>query len=283
MTIAIGLLASDGLVMAADTQETVGSFKMDQSKMLIANRGRHKERAGALAVSGAGWGGHIDSINQELCERFMETPRLSKITLTKEVRSKVHRFHMEHIAPLGGYPSDDRPNFSLLLGAVVGKDRLLWTTHESAIRACRNYGAVGIGSPYARAMLRRYWSHEMDTETAVSLATYIMLNVKKTVDGCGNETQIAYLKNGCANYVSPGNIEVLERKFSEHARYGNLMLHFILGLPVKDEDAELDKFSSVLRKLREEITVTRLIRMEFQSAGIRPLDQPQLNSPDENE
>src|SRR5437667_12469328 len=75
MTIAIGLLATDGVVIAADTQESAGypgDMKSSGTKILGALRSdaSNPPVTGAFAVSGAGTVGNLDAVNQKLAESF---------------------------------------------------------------------------------------------------------------------------------------------------------------------------------------------------------------------
>ena len=100
MTIAIGLLASDGIVLSADTQEIVGSMKSDESKLIVANRGAEKEKAGALAITGAGDAGYLDSINMEICTAFVAGKSWTGARLLAKLKKQVKEFHLEVVAEM---------------------------------------------------------------------------------------------------------------------------------------------------------------------------------------
>src|SRR2546428_6976952 len=90
MTIALGILAKDGVVLAADTQETyAGIFKVDQSKITAVLNGTPKAPRGAFVVSGAGTAGHLDSIQQDLCEAFSKKGPKKIAEVRQIVRSEV--------------------------------------------------------------------------------------------------------------------------------------------------------------------------------------------------
>src|ERR1700693_911466 len=66
MTIALGLIADDGVVIAADRQETEGEQKKDQHKI----ESLWAVPVGSLLVSGAGNGPYLDSMTQRLYHCF---------------------------------------------------------------------------------------------------------------------------------------------------------------------------------------------------------------------
>ena len=98
MTIALGILAKDGLVIAADTQETYsGLLKMEQGKIFSALNG-----PASFHITGAGSATHLDSISQQLCEDFSRRAPRTMTALRDSVESSVRTFHVKHIAPYGG-------------------------------------------------------------------------------------------------------------------------------------------------------------------------------------
>lgn len=282
MTIAIGLLASDGVVLAADTQEIVGSMKSDESKLLVANCGTEKENAGALAITGAGDAGYLDSINMEICTAFVVKKAWTGATLLAKLKKQVKDFHNDHIVPYARFPEHDRPQASLIIGANFcdpnfGDYRGLWVTEKSTISGAKTYCAVGLGRAQAYVMLRRFWTG-MDTIRAASLAAYILFHVKHSIDGCGNETQIVIMKDGYAAYVSSSNIELLEHYFDERAAYENQLLHFGIGMDLPEDDIKhtLARFSSLLLKNRQNVIDCQNFNMSSYQRGKRPVDQPEV-------
>lgn len=282
MTIAIGLLASDGIVLAADTQEIVGSMKSDESKLLIANRGRKPDKSGALAITGAGDAGYLDSISMDICSAFVAQKAWTGVKFVTKLKKLVKDFHNDHIVPYGKFPDHDRPQASLVVGAdfsdsSFGDYRALWSTEKSTVSFAKRYCAVGLGRAQAYVMLRRFWA-QMDTTKAATLAAYILFHVKHSIDGCGNETQIVIVKDGFAEYIDPANIGLLQHYFDERAAYENQLLHFGLGMELPEDDVKhtLARFSSLLLENRKRIIDLQDFRMSSYQRGRRPVDQPEV-------
>src|SRR5438552_17699196 len=105
MTIALGILAKDGVVLAADTQETFsGVFKVDQAKILATVLGTSTKNDGVFGVSGAGSGGHIDAISQELCDSFWRQHPKTLVDVGDDIRKRVSDFHAQHVLPYSTLP-----------------------------------------------------------------------------------------------------------------------------------------------------------------------------------
>lgn len=59
MTIALGIIAPDGIVVAADRQAAAGYQKADEGKLRLV---WHADLAGSLVTTGAGDSAYLDSI-----------------------------------------------------------------------------------------------------------------------------------------------------------------------------------------------------------------------------
>lgn len=223
MTIALGILAKDGVVIAADTQETyTGVFKMDQSKIL----GVTKPTSGFM-VSGAGSAGHLDSISQALCDDFFGQEPTSLTDVEHMIASRVHDFHLRHIAPFGAWPDFERPSCSLVIGARRGSDCGLWITDKSTVHN-GFYGAVGIGAAHANLLLGRLWREDGDADFASLLAAYVVYHVKQHVDGCGSETNVVGMSETGTFVLEPERVELLEREFKRLTEKQDLVVQYIL-------------------------------------------------------
>ncbi len=214
MTIALGILADDGVVIAADTQETyAGVFKVEQGKIVFSiNDSEHGKFLGGVSVSGAGTAGHVDALSQEICLNF-RTHRTSMDGFQDDLAERVKKFNEQHVVPFATWPEYDRPSVSLLVGAVIGDDRCLWTTDKTAMRVCYPFGAVGIGAAHASLMLRRFWQGG-DCDLAELVAAYVLYSVKQHVDGCGKQTQLMSVKSDRLYVWTDGQLERLEKQFA---------------------------------------------------------------------
>jgi len=260
----------------------MGSLKSDESKLIIANRDLKDQKAGALAITGAGDSGYLDSINMEICTSFVAKKPWTGAKWAVKLKKHVKDFHDDYVVPYGAFPENDRPQLRLVIGGNFsdpnfGDYRAVWSTEKSTVSMAKNYCAVGLGSAQAYVMLRRFWT-VMETIKAASLAAYVLFHVKHSVDGCGNETQIVILKNGYAEYVSPSNIELMENYFEERAALENQLLHFSLGMELPDGDINytLARFSSILSKNRKDIIDCQNFKMSSYRRGKRPVDQPEM-------
>jgi hypothetical protein len=236
MTIAIGLIANDGIVVAADTEESGGFLKSGQNKILTV--GGHiqlghpaatsQSLCGACLISGAGESAYIDNLSMDLADVFLDNPTLGGAVLKKEFGKCVREFYREHVIPFAGFPDHDRPDIRMLIAVQRNHQPHLFFTSRSVTCHGLPYKAVGVGSSFAKILLDGLWKM-MSVSEAEVLAAYVVFMAKECVEGCGKFTSIATLhgsqvvqsergatlvpSNPVVTHLSAGVIEDLEKSF----------------------------------------------------------------------
>jgi 20S proteasome alpha/beta subunit len=146
MTIALGILAADGIVIAADQQETSGSTKSVVDKVLSV-----VAKHGVIAVTGAGAAGHLDAMAQQVTKAFIECKPGQE---RKAIRQSFDTFYSKHIVPL--YPFYERfPNCDIeaIIGVDTPRERYIWADHLTALWETGRYVVAGSGATEAALVL----------------------------------------------------------------------------------------------------------------------------------
>lgn len=225
MTIALGILASDGLVLAADTQETIqGYAKFTHGKMgasLVSGLGKPENRR-ACMIAGAGSSPHLHALTALLQRRFTAKPTVSSVDEAESVFAEIiQTFHADHILPYAQYPSIERPEVSMLIGVLQpSSGSKLLVSRNNLLQDAKPYEAVGVGEILAKTFLERFYQLPLlDVWKTIPLAAYIMYLVKSSVDGCGGETDMMCLRHGShPNFVHMRRQETkgLEQLFGDY-------------------------------------------------------------------
>lgn len=275
MTIALGILASDGVVIAADSQETVqGYWKGNQGKVwwagqysdLKKSKGRS---AGVCGIGGAGnRAGYVDSLTFKLIKAFQrDADAVDRDDLERVFEKETTTFHREHVAPYGDYP-----DVSMVIGYYRNHHAGLFSTDRGALTHHNTYAAVGIGAMEARGFLRNIWRLRVDLANAIVLAAYAVFLAKEKVDGCGSFTDIAYLKAHAAAFVDRDAVERLEKVFRSYAKYLETpLLHRALGAPVSPMP-NAGEITEVLRRDIDGVGITLIEgHPNFDPTVVRPV------------
>jgi 20S proteasome alpha/beta subunit len=192
MTIAVGLLANGGVVLAADTQLTHGSSGKGQTGKIMAQslRGRERQHTGVCAVTGATNNfDFLHGLGDELCNDFIETiNEADKETAFERFEGIVYSFFGRHILP------EPELDVSVLVGYQRDGVAALWQSSRGLLVEQPEYGAVGIGSPEALGWLGRMWRGHLDIPATVITATFAVAAAKDSVEGCGKHTDILIIE-----------------------------------------------------------------------------------------
>jgi hypothetical protein len=213
MTIALGIMAQDGLVVGADSEESTGFLKSTQQKLMplflgmqIGGNNAHPP-TGVCVFTGSGDGGYIDAVTEDLME-VMYDESLHGHMLKKALGKRLKEFYKDHIIPFAAFPEDDRPSMDLLI-AVQKFSHELYVTDRTTIRSARPYGVVGIGGTFAKNMLDGLWRIAPAKQIA-TLAVYVLAMVKENVEHCGKFSSVMILHNWVMqdNPNAPGSMLV---------------------------------------------------------------------------
>ena len=187
MTIAVGVLANGGVVLAADTQLTIPSFWKGEGGKIMATA-RRKPPTGVLAVTGAtNIYEYLHGLGDDLTRDFLlGLHDANKEAAYERFGRVLRRFYRRHVAPITGEP----PVVDVLMAYQRGDEIALWQSSRNLLIEQTEYGAVGIGSFAANAWLGRMWRGRQDIPAAVVTAVFAAAVAKESVDGCGKFTHV---------------------------------------------------------------------------------------------
>jgi 20S proteasome alpha/beta subunit len=233
MTIALGISTSEGIIIAADTEET-GYFKRHQPKILLANIEIPDGLAmagAAMAITGAGDADYLDAISEELKDCFFQHWREDSGSIEGAVKEQLHAFYEKHVIPFSGFPDADRPSLSLIIGMQKNGESRLFMTSKNAIRPGGAYDAVGVGAELAKTLLQRLYPRFPTLDVAEALAAYVAFQVKELIPGCGKDTTIVRLENDFSAYGNVERTRAMEDLFKSYIKVEREALGYIFGSP----------------------------------------------------
>ncbi len=197
MTICIGMLASDGIVIAADAQESDNYFKRSQQKILtwgvvgLSNSGPARGASHVSCVlTGAGDAGFIDAFSQNLLHALK--PDLTMHSFEEILADRLEEFYGKHVIPV--LASDPNADFRMLIGAYFGFSSRLYVTYRSTLRVVMPYAAIGVGGSFASRLMDESPLISSVRETEVMAANVIAVT-KDCIEGCGKYTDVVSIHN----------------------------------------------------------------------------------------
>ncbi len=247
MTIALGVLARDGVVLAADTEYTWGYLKTSGEKIRSAECA-----CGALAMAGAGDAGYLGAVCDDLVAEFQSYGKNVPVPRMKaRFEGILVEFHKKHVVPYGDSSS---VAFWLLLAFQRGRASYLWSTCNGAMMRRAPYASIGLGCEYADALLGQMFGDPAiglnDVSLASRVAAYAVHQTKENVQNCGKKTSLVILRGGTIIETSGSKLVLLNSYFGRYADIQRLGARYALGFPYGDDEKATLNLMAYLRNLR---------------------------------
>jgi len=235
VTIAIGIHASDGIVIAADTQVSTGDYMKGMKGKIACFYAQDGDWTESCIISGAGDSGYVEALTHKLGETFQTLDPKAQVnhvarggpSLQSAFRDCIKNFYKEHIIPFAAYPERKRPDVEMLIACQRKTIKGMFASEKTVLNYVSPYRAVGMGSTFAELFLGKLWCG-MCVEQAEILAAYVVYLTKESVENCGKFTTIATMRNskieetpsggrllptGAADFVDDGKIDAWEQSF----------------------------------------------------------------------
>jgi hypothetical protein len=248
MTVALGLVAWDGIVLAADMQESDGYFKeygVKISSDAMDSRVDSNMRA-AIGITGAGPAVHLDAIAEQIIGGFHahQFQSLNDFeTWTGEVVADFYKKHVVDIAP-----HVDR-DFRLIIGAQIENRCALWTSDATVIKRVPTLEAVGSGAPFAKMALEAR-SISPNVELGILLAILGVARAREYDIHSGKGTHIVCLRDNITHIVPWFRVNQVEELFRRYAGIEFSAFQYATGHRMTSEGQHPGKIAKWLEELR---------------------------------
>lgn len=272
MTIAAGFKCTDGMVLCADTQETVDGYrKRNVPKITVRpainplpalkqprrkSDPKPKERPSPDPELIVGFAGAGDS---SFLEKLIEKAWLGIVQATTyaerctSLEEEVTKF-FERYWPI--YSENMKPNAELLVGLWSPSEIELFKIDGPLVTRVDSHAFIGWGGHEASTFADRLDMRKLSLKKASSVGIYILKAVKERVPDCGGDTHLLLMKDsGHVYFENPWKIKWAEEKLRRlEEAVGPLILAVASGEADTEEfQASLDEFGGKLLTIKEEL------------------------------
>jgi len=191
VTIAAGYYFNGGIILCADTQETVGIAKTWSPKLIVEpneNIGKDSRDDLMIAVAGSGDGPMIDKLVERAWKDVKDAPTFEDACIRMELSIEATYEHYGKIFQAGYVPSAQ-----LVYGVKMQGQSKLFGAEGPIVNEKRGYASVGAGYYMADFLASRMHQRFLPGPQVLLLAAYTIFQCKEHVDGCGGDTHIAVL------------------------------------------------------------------------------------------
>jgi hypothetical protein len=252
MTIAAGYVCESGIVLCADTQETVIGYTKTDTDKLIA----FQCPAINLIFAGAGNAVQIEETEHEIAAAVIEKAPSGPGELRDVIRGILQKlFSKEH------YPKASGPEVDLLMAIQYKDNAELLRIADCSIAPVRKTAAVGSGIVLALQLLQRHYDRNVQVSEAAIICIYVLHHVKKWVDGCGGNTEVALIPKttGTTAFMPSSEVE----KFERYSRaYDDALKGLLLAVPRTPKNLQL--FDHYIESAKNELKIARTAFQEYE-------------------
>lgn len=253
LTLIASMKCTDGLVMAADTEEVIlepPMLRTRREKLRILESPVISKWS--VALGGAGEFDYIGMIG-DLIEEKLSAPNLLSATqgdIDNAIRSAVAEVWRDYAR------YEQRTiDIKLLIASrpAQGYGFKLTVVSGAAVRRGADVEAIGIGDATFKALTDRFIQHGMLSTVSANVSAvrifmvYAMLQAKLSIPGIGGNTRIISMNADGVRFMKSWSVRAVQdffRNFDGNIRTG---VHSLANIPVVNDPVEL-----LLKKLGEE-------------------------------
>ena len=243
MTIIAGFKCNEGVVICADTQETVGAVKRHVPKLRYEDHTPHPamrilgsavpKNDMAVAFCGAANNGpFIDKLVDLAWGDAQATDSLEEACQAIEESIKDTYREFGRI-----YQPGYCPEAELIYGVkMTGKTKLFYALGP-VVNEKEGYSSGGVGIYMADFLASRMYTRYLQLSQCLVLAAYVLFQAKEHVEGCGGNSEIAILRNdGTSGRINWKHTETITNLVKLADRETGSILLDYANLALNDEE-----------------------------------------------
>jgi 20S proteasome alpha/beta subunit len=265
VTIIAGFKSWEGIVLCADTQETVEHSKISTPKLIFEPREHEDGSTDDLATAFCGssdYGPFVDKLISNAWESAQLATSLDEAAqeIEKSIKSTYQEFGRI-------YQRGYCPTAELIYGVKMHGSSKLFSAYGPIVNEKENYHSSGVGVHLANFIASRMYRDYLGLSQCVILAAYILFQAKEHVEGCGGESHIAVLRDdGMSGRVGWKQVDTLTQVLKESDKEVSELLFKLSDLDLTDDKIKEEAATAIdiLLSLRNSHIIELRDRQEMQ-------------------
>ena len=259
MTIVFGILQSDCIVFAADTEETGALLKLSTPKLYSYSRDDGEN----LVIGGAGSTFSVETIQQRLGKSFLA----DSASFEDVAGAIIKQFYDDHVV---NQPDEE---FWLVFGGSFKIEEetyrhRLWISERGEVRDSNGIAAIGAGKEIARTLLKKstVMSGLPDAELA---AVHVLRLVKEQAHYCGKESMVWTVSGPDVRMMGDRYLQRAEELSNQIDRLNALVFQGLFGNDVMQRMANSKmttlraEYAKLINDLEEDYTIQKDMEQHF--------------------
>jgi 20S proteasome alpha/beta subunit len=249
MTIAVGVLCEDGVVVGADREVSLSSFKVEDRKAHLLKRNNVR-----IGLVGSGPADLVTLAAQELDNRLV--PEMSMEAVKTAVDDLAQDIHAKHVLtnPDKNYKLDLLLAVKTTPNGAARKVGLLRVNGTIVVWKDR-YDAIGWGYELAHYLLSQLYDQPKTLSMArgIMLAAQVLKAAKDYTQGCGGPSDIIQVRLGyVSDFVHEDDVRLHEESAEKFAKIMRPVM-----LAMTDVNVDSKQLGEIVGKMQVELHTFR--------------------------
>ena len=221
MTAILGLNYLDGVLMLADTEESLGGDAKSECDKLY----RFIFPSGTVITGGAGDSHLIDFANQQMHQFFARQVKTEPEEILETLNGFAANFFEKAIAPLKGFAYEPSVEMLITVNCNRASSLLFWWKYTDVVWiAPPRHASIGSGVIQTHPMLRDI-QFTASKECLLFHGLRMMYHAKRAVSGVGGKTEAVVLENdGTTHWFGTSDTQKIEELIVNYERFKRTIL-----------------------------------------------------------
>jgi 20S proteasome alpha/beta subunit len=218
VTIAIGILCSDGIVLCADSKESNYQTKIYRPKIVQLDVLDDDIK---VVLAGSGDSDFLDALKEKV-EQAVDVAAPTLASVESKIETGIQSY-CRKIWPL--YDQSHRPTADMLIGIRTPDGQSLLRTNGPIVRSAhRPYESIGFGADFSAYHLDRLFTGDRTIAAVCPIAIYVLQLVKENIEFCGGPSHVFTVSAASVEQKSADEISSLVDRFREFATITDKLL-----------------------------------------------------------
>jgi hypothetical protein len=248
MTLIAAFRCTEGVVLCADQQETVGAHRAAVNKLTPKRCGEY-----ALAVAGSGDGDLVDGFADSLTTLITGwSPGISDSLARASISGALLDFHANEVNWYPAPADEKLCSFVLAITPRTETSTFLWRIRGTVILPVGDFALIGVNEAMYSHELQRLYRRGFSTNQAILLGIHLFSLAKATSNYVGGNTDIIAVLNNRIYELDAREVRALEERV---AAFNERMAALVLAAP--DYAMSKPEFGQLFKEFKQQVIKLR--------------------------
>lgn len=258
MTLIAGIRCAGGVVLCADSQETIdvpdrGQYRVQVNKIAPQDAGYYE-----VVIGGSGDAALVDGFTDSFVEHVSDWQELlSGSEIKSKIRTLLHDYHRNEVALSAAFDDDKYLTFLICLKPKTGNMVHLWKALGPTIREVNDLTLLGWEEPMYWREASRLYSADLRLSEGILLGVHLFSSAKETSNVISGNTRIIVVRESGMYVMAEAEVEELEQRVKLFADMSDTLLLAMPDVTVTPEELEeyLNAFKTAATHLHDQFFV----------------------------